>query len=199
MTARLDGRRRSRPHKALQKTVVRTDRKGRNGTFPTVSLSYRFRGPRQSPHRNACPASTLEPVCVGNRFGSIDLLPAPCTEKRLCMYATPGIAGMASRRAWFVSAGRRRLPHRVSRVRGSRGRRAAPDEEEEEEDPGLPVHPDEDAHLVESRGFDSEDRGHCHNDAKALHALEDQDGEDPHCRGRDAVVWPRASACRPRR
>ena len=64
------------------------DRKGRNGAWATstVSLAYGFKGVLASlPHSGIqdplCYAASGDLCAIGNRFGSIDLLPYPCTEK----------------------------------------------------------------------------------------------------------------------
>jgi hypothetical protein len=179
------------------------DRKGRNGTFPTVPLAYGFRGVLASlPHSGIddplcyAASSALNLCAIGNRFGSIDLLPYPCTEKSASVTVAghgPGIAGMAFYgEDGFVSAGLSDGCLIVWRVESEEVEDDAPppDEEEEEEDLGFPKYdPDEDAHLAESvEELTARIQAIRHNDAQALYALEDIEGEDPTQAWRDAVV-----------
>ena len=94
------------------------DRKGRNGEWATstVPLAYGLKGVLASLQHSGlndpltyAASSALNLCAVGNRFGSIDLLPYPCTEKSQIVSVSghgPGVAGVCFYgEDGFVSAG----------------------------------------------------------------------------------------------
>ena len=103
-------------------------------------------------------SSALNVCAIGNRFGSLDLLPYPCTEKSGSVTVSghgPGIAGAAFYgEDGFVSAGLTDGCLLVWKVESDEAEDAAPpddEEEEEEEDLGFEKYDStEDAHLTES-------------------------------------------------
>uniref|UniRef100_A0A7S3ZZI0 EF-hand domain-containing protein n=1 Tax=Pelagomonas calceolata TaxID=35677 RepID=A0A7S3ZZI0_9STRA len=185
------------------------DRKGRNGAWATstVAIAYGFKGVLASlPHSGRddplCYAASGNLCAVGNRFGSIDLLPYPCTEKSSKVTVSGHGAGVAGVSFYgddgFVSAGLTDGCLILWKVESDEVEddAAAPEEEEEEEDLGFDKYDaTQDAHLAESAEDVSERiRAIRANDSQTLYDLEDQDGEDPTAAWRDAVVEGKGSS-----
>ena len=179
------------------------DRKGRNADWVTNTcpLAYGYKGVLRSlPHSGLGDALTYAAsgaLCaVGNRFGTIDVLPYPCLEKS--SYVTisghgPGIAGCAFfGEDKFVSAGLTDgclLAWTVEVAEAEEEAEAGAEEEEAEELGYAPYDAANDANLLDTIDEASERiEAIRQNDTEWLRELEDTRSKDPTAPWKDSVM-----------